>query len=173
MNYDSTSLLTRSAYLPAGTAWYDFWTGQRYEGGQTIEALASLDRLPLYVRAGSLLPMGPHIQHSGEQPNAPWEVRIYLGADGSFAVYEDEGDSYRYEQGAYSWLTLSWEDAPSRFTAAPRSGQPSQREIRLVRVSDNHGIGVEPTLQPDCVIEYGGKTICVETPPTQIFKTEK
>ena len=153
---------TRPVYLPAGTAWYDFWTGQRYEGGQTIDADAPLDILPLYVRAGSLLPMGPHIQHSGEQLAAPWEIRIYPGADGSFAVYEDEGDSYRYEYGAYSWYTLSWEDAFGRFTAGPCSGQPGRRELRLVRVKSNHGVGLEPTLQPDRVIDYCGETVGAE-----------
>jgi alpha-D-xyloside xylohydrolase len=150
---------TRSIYLPAGTTWYDFWTGQRYEGGQTIEADAPLDILPLYVRAGSLLPMGPHIQHSGEQLAAPWEIRVYPGADGSFAVYEDEGDSYRYEQGMYSWFTLKWEDTSGCFTVGPCSGQPVRRELRLVRVGKNHGIGLEPTPHPDHVIDYGGETI--------------
>jgi alpha-D-xyloside xylohydrolase len=150
---------TRPVYLPAGTAWYDFWTGQRYEGGQTIQADAPLDILPLYVRTGSLLPMGPHIQHTNEQQDAPWEIRIYPGADGLFAVYEDEGDSYRYEQGAYSWFNLQWEDARGRFTAAPYIGQSSYRELRLVRVADDHGVGLEPTLQPDEVLEYCGETV--------------
>jgi alpha-D-xyloside xylohydrolase len=153
---------TRPVYLPAGTAWYDFWTGQCYEGGQTIDADAPLDILPLYVRAGSLLPLGPHIQHSNEQLAAPWEIRVYPGADGSFAVYDDEGDSYRYEQGAYSWFTLSWEDARGRFTARPCSGQPGRRELRLVRVSGNHGVGLEPTLQPDRVIYYHGETVSAD-----------
>jgi alpha-D-xyloside xylohydrolase len=157
---------TRPVYLPAGTTWYDFWTGQRYEGGQTIDADAPLDILPLYVKAGSLLPMGPHIQHSGEQLTAPWEIRVYPGADGSFAVYEDEGDSYHYEQGAYSWYTLSWEDALGHFTAGPCSGQPSHRELRLVRVSGNHGIGLEPTLGPDHVVDYCGEAIHVGMAPT-------
>ncbi len=155
---------TRPVYLPAGTAWYDFWTGQRYEGGQTIDADATLDILPLYVRAGSLLPMGPHIQHSGEQLAAPWEIRVYPGADGSFAVYEDEGDSYRYEQGAYSWFTLSWEDALGRFTAGPCSGQLGRRELRLVTVSGDHGIGLEPALQPDHIINFCGEAVSAKLP---------
>jgi alpha-D-xyloside xylohydrolase len=160
---------TRPVYLPAGTAWIDFWTGQRYEGGQTIDADAPLDILPLYVRAGSVLPLGPHIQHSGEQLAAPWEVRVYPGADGSFAVYEDEGDSYRYEQGAYSWLTLSWKDAVGRFTAGPYSGQPCCRELRLVLVGVDHGTGLEPTFRPDNVIDYCGETVSIgiaSTPTT-------
>jgi alpha-D-xyloside xylohydrolase len=153
---------TRPVYLPAGAAWYDFWTGQCFEGGQTIEADAPLTILPLYVRAGSLLPMGPHIHHSGEQLDAPWEVRVYPGADGSFAVYEDEGDCYRYERGAYSWYTLNWVDARGRFTAEPRSGQPSCRELRLVRVSSNHGVGLQPTLQADRVVDFCGEIVGVE-----------
>jgi alpha-D-xyloside xylohydrolase len=150
---------TRSVYLPAGADWHDFWTGQPYSGGQVIEAAAPLDILPLYVKAGSILPLGPKVQHTGERLDAPWEIRIYPGADGSFAVYEDEGNSYRYEQGIYSWFTLSWENALGRFTAGPCSGQPGHRELRLVRVSRNHGAGLEPTLQPDHVINYCGETV--------------
>lgn len=157
---------TRPVYLPAGTAWYDFWSGQRYEGGQTIHADAPLDILPLYVRAGSLLPLGPHIQHSGEQLTAPWEVRVYPGADGSFAVYEDGGDSYDYEQGAYSWYALNWEDVPGCFTVRPCGGQPACRELRLVRVSSEHGSGLEPTLRPDRAVDYCGEIIRVGMTPT-------
>lgn len=153
---------TRPVYLPAGSAWYDFWTGQRFKGGQTIDADAPLDILPLYVRAGSLLPLGPHIQHSGERQAAPWEVRIYPGADGSFAVYDDEGDSYRYEQGAYSWLSLKWEDALARFTAKQGNGQSACRELRLVWVRDKHGVGLEPTSRPDHVTNCCGQTVSVE-----------
>src|SRR5690606_14410196 len=90
----------REVYLPAGTIWYDFWTGKQYQGGQTITANAELDTMPLYVRAGSIVPMGPKIQYTSEEKD-PIELRIYPGADGQFVLYNDEGDNYNYENGFY------------------------------------------------------------------------
>jgi alpha-D-xyloside xylohydrolase len=127
---------TRSVYLPAGTDWYDFWTDQHYQGGQTIEASATLDVIPLYVRAGSIIPMGPCRQHVGDQPAAPIELHLYPGANGHFLLYEDEGDSYRYEQGALATIRIEWDNAARRLTLGQRLGQypgmPEQREFRLV-----------------------------------------
>jgi alpha-D-xyloside xylohydrolase len=106
---------TRSVYLPAGTDWYDFWTDQCYHGGQTIEASATLDMMPLYVRAGSIVPMGD---------------------DGYFLLYEDEGDSYRYEQGAFATIQIEWDNAARRLTLGQRTGQypgmPTQREFQVI-----------------------------------------
>jgi len=127
---------TRSVYLPAGTDWYDFWTDQCYHGGQTIEAGATLDVIPLYVRAGSIVPMGPFRQYVDDQPDAPIGLHIYPGHDGRFLLYEDEGDSYRYEQGFFATIQLAWDDAARRLTLGQRVGQypgmPEQREFRVV-----------------------------------------
>lgn len=100
----------RSVYLPNGYDWYDFWTGQRFSGGQTIQAPAPIDRIPVYVRAGSILPMGPSQQYVDEKTNAPLELHIYAGHDGGFLLYEDEDDSYNYEHGAYCIIPLHWND---------------------------------------------------------------
>ena len=105
MYYDQGSTLlhgiprTRPVYLPARIDWYDFWAGRRYAGGQTIEAAAPLDILPLFVRAGSILPLGPVVQHTEEQLDAEWEIRVYPGADGAFDVYEDAGGGLGYQTG--------------------------------------------------------------------------
>ena len=104
----------RTVYLPAGCDWYDFWTDRRLTGGQTVQADASLDILPLYVRAGSIVPMGQPMQYVDELPDAPLELHIYPGCDGSFLLYEDEGDSYNYEQGAFSTIHMRWQDATRR-----------------------------------------------------------
>ena len=93
---------TRTLYLPASPAWYDFWTGTSQLGSRQITAEAPLDRLPLYIRAGSILPLGPEIEYTAENPNAPIELRIYPGADADFSLYEDEGDTYAYEKGAHT-----------------------------------------------------------------------
>jgi alpha-D-xyloside xylohydrolase len=127
---------TRSVYLPKGADWYDFWTGKHYTGGQTIIADAPLDTMPLYVRAGSIIPFGPDIQHTGEGGDAPIELYIYPAQDGHFTLYEDEGDNYNYEQGQFSMTRLSWEDATRRLTLHDRQGSypgmPASREFRIV-----------------------------------------
>jgi alpha-D-xyloside xylohydrolase len=101
---------TREVYLPGGTGWYDFWTNRYYEGGQTITAAAPIDIIPLYVKAGSILPMTQFMQYVDELPDAPVEVRIYSGKDTEFELFEDEGDSYRYEEGEYAITKLAWSE---------------------------------------------------------------
>jgi alpha-D-xyloside xylohydrolase len=127
---------TRLVYLPTRSDWYDFWTGERYMGGQSIHAGAPLDIMPLYVRSGSIVPIGPNIQYADEQPNTPLELHIYPGQDGSFTLYDDEGDNYNYEGGQFSKIHLSWEDAARRFTLHDRQGSypgmPDSGEFRIV-----------------------------------------
>jgi alpha-D-xyloside xylohydrolase len=101
---------TRPVYLPAGSDWYDFWTGERYAGGQTLSAHADLETMPLYVRAGSIIPFGPDISYTDEQPQAMVKLRIYPGQDGVFTLYQDEGDNYNYEKGFFATIQLRWED---------------------------------------------------------------
>jgi alpha-D-xyloside xylohydrolase len=129
---------SRSVYLPAGT-WYDFWTGEKLEGGRTIEAAAPVEILPLFVRAGSILPMGPIVQHSGEGLYEPLEVRVYRGADGEFTLYEDDNDGYAYERGEYRLTKLAWNDAAEKFDSNP------PRRLRVVPVHPGHGVGIEET----------------------------
>ncbi len=89
----------RTVYLPRGTSWLDFWTGQRLAGGTTVTAEAPINITPLYVRAGSIVPLGPALQYATEKPEDPIELRVYCGADGKFTIYEDEGNNYNYERG--------------------------------------------------------------------------
>ena len=107
------TLARRSVYLPAAAAWYDFWTGKSLTGGQEIEADAPLDRMPLFVRAGSIVPMGPQIEYATQDPAGPIELRIYRGADGKFDLYEDAGDGYEYEKGQHSVIPIRWDDRSS------------------------------------------------------------
>lgn len=127
---------TRPVYLPSGCNWYDFWTGQRYTGGQTIVADAPLETLPLYVRAGSIIPIGPNIQFTGDQPDAPVVLWVHPGQDGHFALYEDEGDNYNYEQGSFATIQIFWDENARQLILDKREGsypgmQPS-REFRVV-----------------------------------------
>ena len=120
---DWTATKTAVKYLPKGAEWYDFWTGQRYKGGQSINMVTSFDRVPMFVRAGSILPLGPEMQYVGEQSWDNLELRLYPGADGSFTLYEDEGDSYNYEHGAYATITFQWNDKARQLTIGDRQGR--------------------------------------------------
>ena len=107
---DWTASKTATKYLPKGATWYDFWTNKTYKGGQTVTLTTSLNRVPMFVRAGSILPLGPEMQYVGEKSWDNLEIRVYPGADGSFTLYEDEGDGYNYEQGYYATITFQWND---------------------------------------------------------------
>jgi alpha-D-xyloside xylohydrolase len=101
---DFSSVKTRELYLPKGTTWIDFWTGQKFNGGQKVNKEAPLDIIPLFVRAGSIIPFGPKVQYATEKKWDNLEIRVYEGADGEFVLYEDENDNYNYEKGAYSTI---------------------------------------------------------------------
>jgi alpha-D-xyloside xylohydrolase len=109
-------------YLPKGAKWYDFWTGQQYQGGRDVTMETTLDRVPMFVRAGSILPLGPEMQYVGEKAWDNLELRVYPGADATFTLYEDEGDGYNYEKGVYSTITFSWNDRQRTLTIADRQG---------------------------------------------------
>jgi alpha-D-xyloside xylohydrolase len=155
---------TRHLYLPK-SKWYDFWTGHSEEGGRSIDAPATLDRLPLYVRAGSIVPMGPDVEYAAEKPADPIELRVYRGADGNFTLYEDENDNYDYEKGAYATIPIHWDDAAHTLTIGERKGQfPGMLENRTFRVvfaGEGHGVGIGQTAQPDKVVQYSGQPITV------------
>ena len=115
---------TKSAtkYLPKGANWYDFWTGKLYKGGQNVVLTTTLDKVPMFVRAGSILPLGPEMQYVGEKSWDNLEIRIYPGADGEFSLYEDEGDGYNYEQGYYSNIIFTWTDRTRTLHISARQG---------------------------------------------------
>ena len=119
---DWTETKTASKYLPKGATWYDFWTNKAYKGGQTITLETTFDRVPMFVRAGSILPLGPEMQYVGEKSWDDLEIRVYPGADGSFTLYEDEGDNYNYEKGYYATITFQWNDRSRQLTIGTRQG---------------------------------------------------
>ena len=156
---------SRYLYLP-DAKWYDFWTGRAVTGGVAADVAAPLERMPLYVRAGSILPMGPELQYSTEKPEDPIELRVYEGANGSFTLYEDENDTYDYEKGAYATIPLVWDDAARTLTIGARAGKfPGMletRTFRIVFVGEEHGIGIDATVQPDKIVTYTGAQIVVQ-----------
>jgi alpha-D-xyloside xylohydrolase len=114
---------TRTVYLPKGTDWYDFWSEKLYEGGQTIEAEAPIDKIPIYVKAGSILPMSEPIQHTGEMKDNLLMLVVYPGADGKFTIYQDERNGYGYEEGNFATTELNWSEMEGKLTIHPRQGQ--------------------------------------------------
>ncbi|MGD0345529.1 MAG: TIM-barrel domain-containing protein [Terracidiphilus sp.] len=152
----------RTLYLPAGTRWYDFWTGMHDEGGATVYVDAPINRIPLAVRAGSILPLGPAIEYAG-QATDPIELRVYPGADGDFTLYEDEGDSYRYERGAHATIDMHWNDAARTLTIGARQGSypgmAAGHAFNVVIVSAGHGVGGDATASPDETIQYTGASV--------------
>jgi alpha-D-xyloside xylohydrolase len=157
----------RTVYLPESSTWYDFWTGSSQKGGLDVDANAPLDRIPLYVRAGAILPMGPEIEYANEKPEGPIDLRVYRGADGSFDLYQDAGDSYDYEKGAHTIIALRWSEATRTLTLGARNGtypeMPAKLRFEITWVSAGHGAGsaISP---PDTTVEYSGKEITVQAP---------
>ena len=119
---DFTAPRSVTKYLPKGADWYDFWTGKRYKGGQNVTIETTIDRVPMFVRAGSIIPLGPEMQYVGEQSWQELELHVYPGADAAFTLYEDEGDGYRYEQGVYSTISFRWDDRSRTLTIGDRKG---------------------------------------------------
>ena len=135
---DFTTSKTATKYLPKGAQWYDFWTNKAYKGGQDVTFETTLDRVPMFVRAGSILPLGPEMQYVGEKAWDDLEIHIYPGANGTFTLYEDEGDTYNYEKGQFTEILFTWDDAARRLTIAPRQGSfegmLQTRQFRIVLI---------------------------------------
>jgi alpha-D-xyloside xylohydrolase len=157
---------SRKVYLPAGASWYDWRSGALHPGGQAIEAAAPLDELPLFVRAGSIVPTGPVRQFAADQPDAPVTLLVYPGADGQFSLYEDDGTSRQYLKGAWSRIPLAWDEATRTLTIGPREGSfagMQQRRTFLVRWM-RPGRALDWDGKPDATIAYDGAAQRVTMP---------
>lgn len=142
-------------YLPKGADWYNFWTDAKHTGGQTVLTDAPLDTLPLYVKAGSIVPMGPVQEWVGQKPADKLDIHIYPGADGRFTLYEDEGDNYNYENGASTRIPFEWDDANQTLTVGERQGSyPGMLQQRTFNVSIAGGRNVQ--------IVYNGERQTIE-----------
>ena len=151
-------------YLPK-TTWYNFWTGVKTNGGMNVNADAPVETMPLYVRAGSIIPMGAIMQYATEKKDDTIELRIYPGADGNFRLYEDENDNYNYENGKFATIDFTWNDAQHALTISNTkgdfTGRLKQRVVNIVVVKKNHGIDINSTT-PDESVAYAGKEIQVK-----------
>lgn len=153
-------------YLPKGAEWYDFWTNRRYKGGKTIKRLAPIDIIPVFVKAGSIIPFGPKVQYSNEKPWDNLEIRVYPGADGEFIFYEDEGDSYNYEKGAFSEITFRWNERRGTLTISDRkgsfNGMLESRKFRVLLVDGDSPAGDKEPATFTQEVEYNGKEIVLQ-----------
>jgi len=156
----------RTLYLPGDHSWIDFWTGKRFEGGKEITVDAPIDKIPLFVKAGSIVPMGPFIQYSDEKPADPVELRIYTGEDGAFELYEDENDTYNYEKDVFATIAFTWNEEEQKLTIDKREGEfpgmLKERTFHITWVAEKHGCGIEINPQPDQVITYTGEKIEIQ-----------
>ncbi|MBX2963833.1 MAG: DUF5110 domain-containing protein [Cyclobacteriaceae bacterium] len=163
---DFSVLKSKETYLPANTGWYDFWTGERFTGGTKVSKETPLDVIPLYVKAGSIIPIGPAVQYAEEKKWDDLEIRVYPGANGSFVLYEDEFDNYNYEKEVYSTITFTWDDAKRTLTIDDRKGSflgmLSSRTFQLTIVNANKGGHEHKPSNPDRAVTYTGKRMQVK-----------
>lgn len=162
-NINLNATQTKDVYLPKGSGWYDFWTGEFILGGRNVAKPTPIDIIPLYVRAGSILPVGPDVQYATEKKWDNLEIRVYPGADGSFVLYEDENENYNYEKGGYTTIMFSWHDKDRTLEVSDRNGRfPGmlmQRKFRIVVADRDKGSFQKHTVNPDRVLTYRGKAM--------------
>ena len=163
---DFTAVKTKETYLPAGIDWYDFWTGEKLAGGKKVNRETPVDIIPLYVRAGSIIPVGPDVQYAEEKKWDELEVRIYAGADGKFVLYEDENDNYNYEKGIYSTITFNWNDKKKSLTINDRNGafpgMLESRKFNMILVNGNKPAGENLAAAAEKAVIYTGKKVIVK-----------
>lgn len=150
----------RQVYFPKGSGWYDFYTGVYTEGGQEQTVDAPYERMPLFVKAGSIVPMGEEIQYTSEKPEAPITLYVYAGADAQFTLYEDEGTNYNYEKGYYSQIPITYAEATRSLTIGKREGafdgMVEQRRFHIVLIDKEHQAGFDTHPTPQQTIAYDG-----------------
>jgi len=157
-----TQVKSSKVYLPAGTSWYDFWTNEKFNGGQEIVKETTIDEIPLFIKSGSIVPFGPNVQYATEKKWDNLEIRVYPGSNGEFTLYEDENDNYNYEKGAFSTITFTWNDVNKMLTISNRkgtfSGMLAERKFNIVIVTSvkNNGDKNSKT------VTYTGKKVVIK-----------
>ncbi|SNT02965.1 TIM-barrel domain-containing protein [Sphingopyxis indica] len=159
---------SRKVYLPAGAGWYDFNNGAYYKGGQEIVAEAPYERMPLFVRSGSIVPTGPEIEHTREEPDGPIVLHIFTGADGSFSLYEDDGTSEGYKRGEFVRIPVQWNDARGELTIGKREGgyggMPFKRAISVRFYDKDSARAIDFAENGETSIVYDGTAVTVRKP---------
>jgi len=156
---------SRMVYLPRGTDWYDFHSGKRSAGGQQVDAAAPLSRMPLFVRAGSIVPVGPDIQYTAEKPGGDITLLVFTGADGSFELYEDDGVSYGYEKGEFTRIPLRYDAAKGSLIIGARAGRypgmPEERTFKVRWIKDGAKPPSDLDAPADATASYKGAELAI------------
>lgn len=156
---------SRKVYFPAGETWYDFYTGEMVSGGKTVTVDAPYERIPLFVKGGSIIPFGGEIRYATEPTDEPVTILVYAGRDGEFSIYEDEATNYNYEKGLYSEIPLTYDDKKSTLTIGQRQGSyPGMKELRMfniVKIDSDNPIG-NAYLTKGKLVDYSGSEVVVD-----------
>jgi alpha-D-xyloside xylohydrolase len=156
----------RSVYFPAGCEWYDFYTGKQISSGQKLTVPAPYERMPLFVKSGSVIPSGPEIEYTSAKPADPLVLYVYTGADGQFTLYEDQGTTYDYEKGQYSLIPISWSESAHKLTIGKRTGEYpdmlKERTFNVVWVSADNPRGFDPDRKSDATVKYSGEDVVIQ-----------
>ncbi|MGN6247191.1 MAG: TIM-barrel domain-containing protein [Ginsengibacter sp.] len=156
----------RELYLPQSAGWYNLYSGKFYAGGQKINADAPYERMPVFVKAGSIIPFGPELQYTSEKPADTITLNVYTGADASFNLYEDEGTNYNYEKGDYSNIPLHYNEDTKMLTIGKRKGEfegmLKNRVFKITWINKNENIGLDVRSKPDAMVKYNGEKILIK-----------
>jgi len=159
---------SRNVYLPSGAQWYDFWTGKQAPSGAPFDAAAPYDQIPLFVKGGSIIPVGPERQYIAEKPSDPTTLYVYEGANGAFTLYEDQGVTYDYEKGVFSEIPVQWNNATKTLTIGARKGSfpgmLAKRTFQIVPVSKENPAGFSFEIKPLKTVKYEGSAIKIQLP---------
>lgn len=161
--YHATS---KNLYLPAGQGWYNLYTGAYTTGGQYINADAPYERMPVFVKEGSIIPFGPAMQYVAEKPTDPVTLFVYTGKDALFTLYEDEGTNYNYEQGAFTTIPITWNEAAKTLTIGNRqgsfNGMLKSRVFNIVWVTNDKPVALQLDAKPAATVRYKGSSISIK-----------
>jgi alpha-D-xyloside xylohydrolase len=156
---------SREVYLPGSSKWYDLWTG-KVASGRTVQADAAYDSIPVFVKAGTILPLGPEVQYVGEKPDAPLTLHVFTGADGQFTLYEDDGLTFAYEKGAFTEIPLTWNEATRTLTIGARKGSFAEmrktRSFDVVVCSPEDAVGLSSAPAAAKTVQYSGAAVSVQ-----------
>jgi len=156
----------RKLYLPASTGWYDFYTGKYFKGGQTINADAPYETMPLYVKEGSIIPCGPNVQYTAEKSTEPFTIYVYTGKDASFTLYEDEAVNYNYEKGQFSTIQFNYNEATKTLAIEKGNGSfigmPAQRVFKIIWISKEKPAALSLDTKVGVTVKYAGKKVTVK-----------
>ncbi len=155
-----------NVYLPEGSKWYNFWSNEVSDGGKNVQCLAPIDRMPVYVKSGSIIPFGPAVQYTTEKPWDNLELRVYPGDDGEFILYEDDGESYDYEKGMFAEIPFRWDDATRTLHIGQRNGSYpgmlNNRNFNIVIVNPDTESGDTAALKVTRTVSYDGNATSVK-----------